>query len=184
MATKRALQTFVKQRGYKKVARSLGTSESSLRRALSRPGRLSGLVAERWSEATYGEEERHAIQSEPQQVVPGYGPQKMARVLSDIRHLRGQNSIAHQEAKQERKALLKHRAQVPDYLQADIDRFVRLDISMAAFEQAVSPSETIEERLSRVDDIDREYLSIARKFNLTHRAVYSLYYSPPTTGAA
>jgi hypothetical protein len=116
-------------------------------------------------------------------MVPGYGPQKLARVLQDIRAMRGDNWVEHQHVKYAIKTLEQRGMAVDPGLPADLARLERLQESMRVLEFHMSPADTIEERLHKVDNIDREYAAIARQYGISARAVYSLYYSPPA-GAA
>lgn len=179
-----------------KLAQRLGVSPNTIRKAAT--GKPSARLAARaedawkrsqaakkgWKTRRYQEDEREAIQDEPVTTVPGYGPQKLARVLQEIRHLRGEVWTQHQDVKYTVKRLEERALSVDQALFEELERLTRAEEALTRAEFRLSPSETIEERLYKVKNIDREYRQIARQFNLSDRAVYSLYYSPPAGGTA
>jgi hypothetical protein len=181
----KAVRALIKKLGSKKAAERLRVSPRALRAPSKSLATRAEIAWKRtqaavhgWETRRYNLEERAAIQEEPR-IVPGYGPQKLARVLQDLRHLRGENWIEHQDAKYAARALEKRNLPVDPKLYEEMARLERLDANIRKLEFHMAPSQTIEERLYKVENIDREYREISRMFNLSARAVYSLYYSPP-----
>jgi AraC-like DNA-binding protein len=184
LAAFRRFRALHKRLGTKKLARATGLSESTVRRGLrdkTLSERSSGKL-DRYLERQYAREERRAIRAEIPQTIPSYSAQKWARVLGDIRALRGENSIAHQRVKHAIKEIQGRGLAVDAALEADQHRYQRLDENLSKLERDIKPTDTLEERLHRVQNIDNEHKIIARKYGLTARAVYSLYYSPPSYG--
>lgn len=194
LAPIKALRALARKLGSKKAAERLHVSHKTVREALSsgvvparvqaeKAWKLSERASKGWKtrkENLYLKEERAGIRATSSPTtVPGYGPQKLARVLQQIRHMRGENSIEHQDIKYTIRGLERQKLPIDPSLYENLARLQRLDIKLRDIEFHMAPADTIEERLYKVNNIDKEYREIARTFNLSARAVYSLYYSPP-----
>lgn len=194
----KAVRALAKKFGTAQAATRLGVAPSTVQRAL-RAGKASKALSERaetawqrsqaatrgWQTRRYAQEERAAIQAEARPTgVPGYGPQKLARVLQDLRKLRGDLWVEHQDVKYAIRALERRNLAVDPHLPSELARYERLEANIRKLEFHMAPAQTIEERLYKVENIDREYMAISRMFNLSARAVYSLYYSPPAGATA
>lgn len=187
-----------KKLGTPRLAQKLGVSESTVRRQL-RAQKLSPQVskkaskivnyykgaAKRKKERKYVAAEREAIQAETLRTVPGYSQRKLDEVvLPWMRKFIGESSVRHQEIRHTIKVLNRSNLAVPEQLTSEMEELARRNAIALRIERAIRPSDTIEDRLYRVENIDKEYASIARQYGMTARAVYSLYYSPPSLGTS
>lgn len=189
--------------GTRELARRLKVPPPSLRRVFStkrasaRFQKAAASVYRRHEAArarTAERRERLAIQQEPPRFVPGYGPEKTKRVLAQLRQMRADTAIAWQEARDGLRALssmaakgnLQNAEKILKIQAETVQNFLSLETKLANAELRMLPPEamTLQKILDSIEleQADRKLPGVARKYHLSSRAVYTLYFSPPSLG--
>lgn len=173
----RELRRLREKLGTARLAELLGISKHSLRRNFS-TNVWSKKLQDRVSEVL----ERQAIQDEPPQVVPGYGPAKKERVLRDLRGMLSESVLEWNVVRKTIYGLKYMKRDVPPDLLEHEEQIRQRMLKLQNAENYVRPNETLEERISKIKDIYREGYKVARTFGMDARAVYTLFFSPPHIG--
>lgn len=130
--------------------------------------------------------EREAIQTEPPAIVPGYSESKKKWVLLELRRLRGEIASEWSDTKRAIKLLEKQKTTVPTITKNNLERFRVLSEKLKRAEERMTPKKemTLDQVLDRiaVDSIDYQAPRLARKFKMSVRGIYTLFFSPPTHG--
>lgn len=187
--------------GTRELAHILGIEPHSLRRNFS-TGRWSKRLQQRAKEllahrrrkaAAEPDIEREVIQQEPTQVVPGYGPEKQKRVYVELQKLRAQAAIDWQDTRNAIRRAERLREPILPITRRNLDRFLQLTNTLSGAIRRLAPPgmETLEDALERIqekdleqEDFDRLAPKLARRHGVELRAVYTLFFSPPTHGVA
>ncbi len=190
LTPRNSLRALVKKLGREETAARLGVSERTLRRPSARLLERASDALERslrasrgWEtrrEREYEREEREGIQAEDDPA----RQRLYAEELPALHKNRGDVWVLQRDTAHFIKNLEKRSMPVPDSERAKLAYYTLREKELRDIIWHIAPTDTLEERLYKVNNIDSEYMSIARKYNLSARAVYSLYYSPPAGATA
>lgn len=158
-------------------AEALGVSARTVQRSV-KTQRISARLLGRMDEL----EERRAIQTEPEAPVPGYGLEKRKRLLRELGHTRAENAEEFQDIKRTIRRLKLMKLQVPRKLYSRMRELLETDTKIVRIEKSLGPKLTIEARLDKAKNIDREAAAIALEYGVSARSIYVLFFSPPKMG--
>jgi transcriptional regulator with XRE-family HTH domain len=185
LTPRNSLRALVKKLGREETAARLGVSERTLRRPSARLLERASDALERSLRATRGWEtrrEREYEREEREGIQAADDPARQrlyAEELPALHKNRGDVWVQQRDTAHFIKNLEKRSMPVPDSERAKLAYYTLREKELRDIIWHITPTDTLEERLYKVNNIDSEYMSIARKYNLSARAVYSLYYSPP-----